>query len=122
MNAELIRQRPQSVSMICEGETGYHNIDLTACKEKGTMVCNTPAFPTKRVAHIKRRSSILYHGQRGIDAIYGMARIGNQTTMIAPGRRNDTIVYGWYCHPCRIQENEYDDHCFDTDLDKNVKK
>lgn len=48
---EMIDQFPSNVKMICEAGTGYNNIDLSACKEKGIMVCNTPAYSTKRVAH-----------------------------------------------------------------------
>lgn len=48
---EMIDQFPSNIKMICEAGTGYNNIDLSACKEKGIMVCNTPAYSTKRVAH-----------------------------------------------------------------------
>lgn len=47
----LIEQFPQSVRLICEAGTGYNNIDLNACRKKGIMVCSTPAYSTKRVAH-----------------------------------------------------------------------
>lgn len=48
---ELIEALPGSVKLICEAGTGYNNIDLAACKEKGITVCNIPAYSTKRVAH-----------------------------------------------------------------------
>ena len=47
----LLEQFPDSVRLICEAGTGYNNIDLEACRQKGIMVCNTPAYSTKRVAH-----------------------------------------------------------------------
>lgn len=48
---ELIDTLPDSVKLICEAGTGYNNIDLNACKEKGITVCNIPAYSTQRVAH-----------------------------------------------------------------------
>lgn len=51
VSGELIRKFPDSVKLICEAGTGYNNLDLDAAKEKGIMVCNIPAYSTKRVAH-----------------------------------------------------------------------
>ena len=48
---ELIRSLPESVKLICEAGTGYNNIDLDACRERGIMVCNVPSYSTQRVAH-----------------------------------------------------------------------
>ena len=51
VSEEMIMQLPDCVKMICEAGTGYNNIDLEACKKRKIMVCNTPAYSTKRVAH-----------------------------------------------------------------------
>lgn len=51
LQGTLIDQFPDEVRMICEAGTGYNNIDLDACRRKGIMVCNTPAYSTHRVAH-----------------------------------------------------------------------
>ena len=51
LSKALIEQFPDSVRLICEAGTGYNNIDLEACRKKGIIVCNTPAYSTKRVAH-----------------------------------------------------------------------
>lgn len=51
LTREMIQCFPKRVKLICEAGTGYNNIDLKACKEAGIMVCNTPAYSTKRVAH-----------------------------------------------------------------------
>ena len=50
MNADSIRALPDCVKLICEAGTGYNNIDLAACKEKGIKVANVPAYSTDRVA------------------------------------------------------------------------
>ena len=47
----IIRKFPDSVKMICEAGTGYNNIDLEAVREKGSILCNVPAYSSQRVAH-----------------------------------------------------------------------
>ena len=49
--AELIRQFPDSVKLICEAGTGYNNIAIDAARERGITVCNVPAYSSERVAH-----------------------------------------------------------------------
>lgn len=49
---QLIRSLPSSVSLICEAGTGYNNIDLAACREKGIAVCNVPTYATEAMAHM----------------------------------------------------------------------
>lgn len=51
VSGDLIRRFPDSVKLICEAGTGYNNLDLDACREKGILVCNIPAYSTQRVAH-----------------------------------------------------------------------
>lgn len=51
VRGELIRRLPDSVKLICEAGTGYNNIDLDACRERGIMVCNVPSYSSQRVAH-----------------------------------------------------------------------
>lgn len=51
LTREMIQRFPKRVKLICEAGTGYNNIDLKACKEADIMVCNTPAYSTRRVAH-----------------------------------------------------------------------
>ena len=50
MDAAHIKALPDSVRLICEAGTGYNNIDLAACREKGIKVANVPAYSTDRVA------------------------------------------------------------------------
>lgn len=51
VSGDIIRKFPDSVKMICEAGTGYNNIDLDAVREKGIMLCNIPAYSSKRVTH-----------------------------------------------------------------------
>lgn len=51
VSGNIIRKFPDSVKMICEAGTGYNNIDLDAVREKGILLCNIPAYSSKRVAH-----------------------------------------------------------------------
>lgn len=48
---QQIAAMPDTVKLICEAGTGYNNIPLPACREKGIMVCNIPAYSSERVAH-----------------------------------------------------------------------
>ena len=50
MDGASIRALPACVKLICEAGTGYNNIDLEACREKGIKVANVPAYSTDRVA------------------------------------------------------------------------
>lgn len=51
LDAKIIYSLDESVKLILEAGTGYNNIDLIACEERGITVCNIPAYSTKRVAH-----------------------------------------------------------------------
>jgi len=41
---DLIRAFPPSVKLIGEAGTGYNNIDIDACREKGINLCNVPEY------------------------------------------------------------------------------
>ena len=51
VSREDIMGLPDTVKLICEAGTGYNNIDLDACRERGIGVCNVPAYSSERVAH-----------------------------------------------------------------------
>ncbi len=51
MSYEDIMGLPASVKMIAEAGTGYNNINLDACHERGIAVTNVPAYSSERVAH-----------------------------------------------------------------------
>jgi len=44
---DVIRAFPPSVKLIAEAGTGYNNIDLDACREKGIALCNVPEYTTE---------------------------------------------------------------------------
>ncbi|CAE7497566.1 hpr [Symbiodinium natans] len=44
---DIIRALPPSVKLIAEAGTGYNNIDLDACREKGIAICNVPEYTTE---------------------------------------------------------------------------
>ena len=50
LTPEQVLAMPDSLKLICEAGTGYNNIPLEACKQKGIMLCNIPAYSTQRVA------------------------------------------------------------------------
>ncbi len=51
VNREMIAQLPK-LKYIGEMATGYNNIDLEACTERGITVCNIPAYSTDSVAQM----------------------------------------------------------------------
>lgn len=52
MGADIIRQLPESVQLICEAGTGYNNIDIAAAREKNIAVCNVPGYSSEAVAQL----------------------------------------------------------------------
>jgi len=52
MGADIIRQLPASVQLICEAGTGYNNIDIAAAREKNIAVCNVPGYSSEAVAQL----------------------------------------------------------------------
>ena len=51
MTYEDIMGLPASVKMIAEAGTGYNNINLDACHERGIKLTNVPAYSSERVSH-----------------------------------------------------------------------
>ena len=52
MPGELIRSFPSAVKLICEAGTGYNNIDIAACRDKGIALCNVPTYAAEAMAHM----------------------------------------------------------------------
>ena len=51
LRKETLSQLPD-LQLICEGATGYDNIDIAAANERGIVVCNVPAYSTDSVAQL----------------------------------------------------------------------
>ena len=51
ITAEVVSALPE-LKLICVTATGYDNIDLSACKEKGVAVCNVKGYSTHSVAQV----------------------------------------------------------------------
>jgi len=47
IGGDVIRAFPPEVKLIAEAGTGYNNIDLDACREKGIALCNVPEYTTE---------------------------------------------------------------------------
>jgi len=52
ISKELIERLPVSLKLICEAGTGYNNIALDACRQKGLLVMNVPSYSTDAVASL----------------------------------------------------------------------
>lgn len=118
---DLIMNFPTSVKLICEAGTGYNNIHLEACREKGISVCNVPGYSTESVAQlvitfILSLSSSLSQQQRMIErgdynnftkalqvphfevqnktlGIIGVGAIGQQVIKIARALEMNILAY-----------------------------
>ena len=51
MNRELL-ESAKNLRLICETATGYDNIDIEYCRERGILVANTPAYSSDCVAQV----------------------------------------------------------------------
>lgn len=51
LTSDLIEKAPK-LKLVCEAATGYDNIDLEKCREKGIAVTNVPAYSTDCVAQL----------------------------------------------------------------------
>ncbi len=44
--------KAERLKLICEAATGYDNIDLAACRERGIALCNVPGYSSESVAQL----------------------------------------------------------------------
>jgi len=51
ISRELLEKAPH-LKLICVAATGYDNIDITAAKERGVIVCNAPGYSTPHVIQV----------------------------------------------------------------------
>jgi glycerate dehydrogenase len=81
---DVIRALPSSVKLIAEAGTGYNNIDIEACREKGIALCNVPEYTTEAM------------GDYAITLIMALAcSLAPQMKALAKGDRT-------YMHQCHL--------------------
>lgn len=121
LTPEQVLAMPDSVKLICEAGTGYNNIPLEACKQKGIMVCNIPAYSSQRVAqtaimmllnlssHVQKQIRMLEKGDRSnftkhltvshtevngkILGVIGTGNIGREVIKVAQALDMQIIAY-----------------------------
>ena len=50
ISEDVIRNLPDTVKLICEAGTGFNNICIDACRERGILVANVPSYSENSVA------------------------------------------------------------------------
>lgn len=121
LTPEQVLAMPDTVKLICEAGTGYNNIPLEACRQKGIMLCNIPAYSTQRVAqtaimmllnlssHVQKQIRMLEKGDRsnftkhlGVShtevngktlGVIGAGNIGRAVIRIAQALDMNILVY-----------------------------
>ena len=123
INAAVINAATQ-LKMISVTATGYNNVDLTAAKKKGVLVCNVPGYGTSSVAqhtfslilqltnHVGINAASVANGewaaakdwcyshkpiielQDKVLGIIGMGKIGRQVAAIAKAFGMQVIYFG----------------------------
>lgn len=121
LTPEQVLAMPDTVKLICEAGTGYNNIPLEACRQKGIMLCNIPAYSTQRVAqtaimmllnlssHVQKQVRMLEKGDRsnftkhlGVShtevngktlGVIGAGNIGRAVIRIAQALDMNILVY-----------------------------
>ena len=123
INAAVINTATQ-LKMIAVTATGYNNVDITAAKKKGVLVCNVPGYGTSSVAqhtfslilqltnHVGINTASVANGEWAVAkdwcysykpiielkdkilGIIGMGKIGGQVAAIAKAFGMQVIYFG----------------------------
>ncbi len=123
INAAVINTATQ-LKMIAVTATGYNNVDITAAKKKGVLVCNVPGYGTSSVAqhtfslilqltnHVGINAASVANGEWAVAkdwcysrkpiielkdkilGIIGMGKIGGQVAAIAKAFGMQVIYFG----------------------------
>lgn len=101
---ELLDAAGDQLKVICNFAVGYDNINISACKNRGIVVCNTPDAVTEGTANIAwllilasarrlieadryaRSPDYPKHGQLGMDEFLGMDLCNKLLLIVGAGR------------------------------------
>lgn len=101
---ELLDAAGDRLKVVCNFAVGYDNINISACKDRGIVVCNTPDAVTEGTANIAwllilatarrlieadryaRSPAYPEHGQLGMDEFLGMDLCNKLLLIVGAGR------------------------------------
>lgn len=104
VDAELLDAAGDQLKVVCNFAVGYDNINISACKERGVVVCNTPDAVTEGTANLAwllilatarrlveadryaRSRAYPEHGQLGMDEFLGMDLCKKLLLIVGAGR------------------------------------
>lgn len=100
----LLDRAGEGLRVVCNFAVGFDNINISACKNRGIVVCNTPDAVTEGTANIAwllilatarrlieadryaRSPAYPEHGQLGMDEMLGMDLCNKQLLIVGAGR------------------------------------
>lgn len=139
--ASILNKFPH-LKLITTRSTGYDNIDLGYCRQKGITVCNVPAYASNRVAEytfmlmlalshrmmqsIKQMQNCRfnYNELRGFElkgktlGVAGLGNIGSRVVEIAKGLSMNILVATKHPSPARAKKHRVKFVDFSTLLEK----
>lgn len=104
VDAELLDAAGKQLKVVCNFAVGYDNINISACKDRGIIVCNTPDAVTEGTANIAwllilatarrlieadryaRSAAYPEHGQLGMDDFLGIDLCNKLLLIVGAGR------------------------------------
>lgn len=100
----LLDAAGEQLKVVCNFAVGYDNINISACKNRGIIVCNTPDAVTEGTANLAwllilatarrlieadryaRSAQYPSHGQLGMDEFLGMDLCNKELLIVGAGR------------------------------------
>ncbi len=104
VDEELLEAAGAQLKVVCNFAVGYDNINISACKSRGVVVCNTPDAVTEGTANLAwllilatarrlieadryaRSASYPANGQLGMDEFLGMDLCNKELLIVGAGR------------------------------------
>lgn len=88
----------KSLKLICETATGFDNIDIEYCRERGILVANTPAYSSSCVAQVtvSMVCSLLTHLREYEDCVFSgeYTKGGNANALVPVYHEIDGKIWG----------------------------